>query len=131
MEPVKLKQKDIAIIKRKLVAMQSGACPLCGGDLTKIKPINVVVDHDHSTGRVRAALCRGCNGVEGKVKRLITTFGKTPNFLVFLQRLLNYWIHHSTPRTEWIHPTHKTAEEQRALRNKRARAAYAKKKAGE
>lgn len=130
METVKLKQKDIAIVKRKLIAMQAGKCPLCDGDLTKIKPINVVVDHDHDTGLIRAALCRGCNGVEGKVKKLIITFGKTPNFLVFLKRLMNYWIHFSQPRTNWIHPTHKTAEEKRAMRNKKSRAAYAAKKTG-
>lgn len=125
----KLKTKDLPATKAKLVAMQQGICPLCGGDLRRIKPINVVVDHNHDNGAVRAALCRGCNGAEGKVKRLITTFGKTADPRIFLKRLLDYWAYHSTPRTPWIHPTHKTAEEQRALRNKRARAAYAKKKA--
>lgn len=127
----RIKIKDLPLIKQRLIAQQGGICPLCGNDLTKAKPINVVVDHDHSNGYIRAALHRGCNQVEGKVKNLAITFGKTQNYKVFLTRLLAFWNKHSTPQTPWIHHTHRTAEETRASRNAAARKRYAAKKAGE
>lgn len=121
----RVKTKDLNAIKAQLVAMQGGICPLCGGSLHGCKPINIVVDHDHGTGAIRAALHRGCNGVEGKVKQLIIGFGKTPDPRIFLKNLLAYWEHHKTPRTTWIHPTHKTPEEKRASRNALQRKRYA------
>lgn len=40
-----------------LVARQRGACALC----SVRPPYRLLVDHDHSTGRVRGVLCRPCN----------------------------------------------------------------------
>lgn len=121
----RIKTKDIAAIKARMIEAQGGICPLCGGSLRGIKPINAVVDHCHSSGYVRAVLHRGCNSVEGKVKQLIVGFGKTPDPRIFLRNLLAYWEHHKTPRTSWIHPTHKTPEEKRASRNALQRKRYA------
>jgi hypothetical protein len=125
----RIKAKDLPVIKKQLIAKQGGICPLCSGTLYGVSPINVVVDHCHGKGHIRAALHRGCNGVEGKVKSLITSFGRTPDPRIFLKNLLTYWELHKVPQTEWVHHTFKTPEEKRASRNKKSRAAYAAKKA--
>lgn len=121
----RIKLKELPLVKKKLLAMQNGLCPLCGNDLTKVKPINVVVDHCHSTGAIRAAICRGCNAAEGKIKNLAVRFGKTEDPKLFLARLLAFWKRHATAQTPWIHHTHKTAEEKRASRNAASRKRYA------
>mgnify|MGYP003383977954 CR=1 FL=1 len=124
----RIKAKDLPNIKKILIARQNGRCPLCENDLRRIKPINVVVDHCHETGRIRAALCRGCNGAEGKIKNLAIKFGKTKDYVLFCQRLIKYWLYHRLNKSEWIHHTYKTQAEDRESRNKKARTAYAKKK---
>jgi len=40
---------------------QDGRCPLCGRSLRK----RIVVDHDHSTGKVRGLLHNRCNSMLG------------------------------------------------------------------
>jgi len=92
---------------------------------------NVVVDHCHASGVIRAALPRAINGLEGKVKSLLLRWGgcKTDvEVVAMLRGLADYLELHRTPQTEWIHPTHLSPVEARAKRNKKARAAYAKKK---
>lgn len=125
----RIKAKDLLGIKARLIEAQGGLCPLCGGSLRGINPVNAVVDHCHDKGYIRAVLHRGCNSVEGKVKRLIIGFGKTSDPRIFLRNLLDYWENHKTPKTPWIHHTFKSGEEKRAARNKQSRARYAAKKA--
>lgn len=47
-----------------LILKQKGLCPLCLRE-----PERFVPDHDHVTGRVRGALCDGCNGALGSAER--------------------------------------------------------------
>lgn len=115
-------------VKRQLMAKQDGVCPLCGTDLKAIPSKNVVVDHDHSTGQIRGLLCRGCNGAEGKVKNSIQRWGKTKDIVVFLERLLEYY---KEEATSYIYPSHKTEQEKRLAKNKKAREAYRKKRLAE
>jgi hypothetical protein len=128
---VKMKRTEIPKIRSMLIAKQNGVCPICGRDLTRIKPINVVIDHDHNTGYVRAAMCRGCNKVEGSVNNLVTRWGKAKTIeqvISCLERLITFWQIHATPQTEWIYYNHKTAAEKRAAYNaKRRRKANASK----
>jgi hypothetical protein len=131
MEYTKFKQSDLPIIRRKLIAMQNGLCPVCGKDLTRTSNRNLVVDHDHDTGIVRAVMHRGCNGVEGKVKRLVSTWGKAKGIeqvILTLERLITFWRLHQTPQTEWIYYNHKTAAEKRAAYNKKRRKVAAAKR---
>lgn len=131
MESTKFKRTELPKVKKELIKRQGGLCPICNGDLTRIKPCNVVVDHDHSTGVVRAALHRGCNGVEGKVYRLVSTWGKASGLaavIKVLENLVNFWKLHRRPQTEWIYWDHKTAAEKRVALNKKRRLATARRK---
>jgi hypothetical protein len=52
---------------------QGGVCAICGQPETKIdhrtkQPVNLSVDHDHSTGQIRRLLCWRCNATLGKVE---------------------------------------------------------------
>ena len=50
---------DSGEIDRMLVA-QRGVCAICSK-----KPTDLVLDHDHATGKVRGLLCRLCNSLLG------------------------------------------------------------------
>lgn len=131
MEFTKFKRTELPSIKKALILKQHGVCPICKGDLTRCAPINVVVDHDHDTGIVRAALHRGCNGLDGKVKRFLMTWGKAKTFyeaMKTLDNLLEFWKLHREPQTEWIYYDHKTATEKRLALNKKRRLAAKKKR---
>ena len=58
-------------IRDRLYQKQGGCCGLCH---RHIEPQDAVLDHDHSTGRVRAVLHRGCNSLEGKMTNAIKRF---------------------------------------------------------
>jgi len=120
----KCKLSDLPKIRQELIVKQNGLCPICGKDLTRVATKNLVVDHDHSTGVIRAVLHRGCNGLEGKVLRFLTTWGKAKTKLEVigtLKRLINFWELHSTPQTDFIYYNHKTAAEKRAAYNVKKR----------
>lgn len=54
----------ITLEERNAMAQrQGGMCALCG------KKRKLVVDHDHTTGRVRALLCVWCNAFVGIVEK--------------------------------------------------------------
>lgn len=58
---ITIKQYDTMLL------LQNGVCGLCGGD-SDAKNKTFAVDHDHSNGRIRALLCRGCNVGIGNLK---------------------------------------------------------------
>jgi hypothetical protein len=86
-----------------------------------------VLDHDHSTGAVRATLHRGCNALLGKVENNHKRYG-IPNLAAFANGIAAYLQAHETNRTGLLHPTHKTDDEKRLRRNKIARASRARAK---
>ena len=131
MDLTKFKQSELSSVKKELIKRQKGLCPICHGSLLNCKPINVVVDHDHSTGVVRAALHRGCNGLDGKILRFLKTWGKaasTREAIQVLDNLVKFWRLHDSPQTEWIYYGHKTATEKRLATNKKRRLAAKKKR---
>lgn len=118
-------------IRNELVNRQLGKCPITGRDLRAMSPTNVVVDHCHKTGVIRAALPRAINGLEGKLVNLCLRWGgcKSHSEVVqMLRGMADYLDNHRIPQTEWIHPSHLSPVEARAKRNAKARAKYAKKK---
>lgn len=89
-------------------------------------PDNICLDHDHGTGHIRAVLCRNCNGIEGKIYNLANRAKRDATPLWWLEKLCEYWKHYIENPTGVYHPVHKTADEKRLLKNKRARLKRAK-----
>lgn len=123
---MRIKAKDIPALRDKIASAQQGLCKLCGVALSgTAKPC---LDHDHTTGRIRGVLCLNCNGIEGKIHNLARRAKRENSIYDFVKSILDYWDYFKiAPRPE-IHPTHKTEDEKRLLRNKRARLARKKKK---
>ena len=122
----KLKTSEIASTRAQMLEAQLGRCRLCRLPLPASK---AVLDHDHETGIVRAVLHSGCNSLLGKVENNYRRYGVS-NLGAFCTGLTQYLAEHSTPKADAVlHPTHRTDEEMRLLRNKRARATRAKKAA--
>lgn len=118
-------------IKKELIKRQLGKCPITKRDLRAMTDTNVVIDHDHKSGVIRAALPRAINGLEGKLVALCIRWGqcKTKGEVIqMLRGMADYLELHRVPQTEWLHPDHLSPAEARAKNNKKARARYAKSK---
>lgn len=121
----KLKQTQVKAVREDLASKQGNRCGLCK---TVMTPDMQVLDHNHTTGAIRGVLCRNCNGIEGKIYNLANRAKRIHTVDWYIKRLLEYWETHSKPQYELMYPTHKTEEDKRLLRNKRARIKRAKAK---
>lgn len=68
----------------KLLADQKEKCAICGGEGFKIDPrqkIKLVIDHCHTTGRVRGMLCHNCNRGLGLFKDSVYNLQKAIDYL--------------------------------------------------
>lgn len=122
---------NLCNINKELVRRQNGKCPITGRDLRAMTSSNVVVDHDHKSGVIRAALPRAINGLEGKLVQQCIRWGGCTNkneIIIMLRGMADYLELHRVPQTEWIHPEHLSPVEKRAKANKKARIKYAKNK---
>src|SRR5574340_85671 len=120
----KLKASEIAGFRNDLLARQGGKCLLCGYPCSKDE---AVLDHCHTTGVIRAVLHRGCNAMLGHIEnnaprhkltdpqKLMRMLGNVASYRAL------YMPHLSVDLP--LHPTFKTDDEKRLLRNKRARKA--------
>ena len=124
----RLKTTEVSIVKKRIYDQQNGDCAICGIHMHNLS--DACLDHDHYSGLVRGVLCRNCNGIEGKIKNLVRRACRGLPFKDYLGRVILYWIKYETDQTGLYHPTHKSDDEKRLLRNKRARQARARKKAG-
>ena len=113
--PQRLKSTQVAILRETLAKAQGNRCAICQLPLTK-----AVLDHDHSTGAVRATLHAGCNSLLGKVENNYKRYGVT-NLAAFLAGTAAYLQRHTINQTGWLHNTHKTDDEKRIKRNATAR----------
>ena len=119
---------EVSAIREQISAKQKHICPLCGSSLKQKRP---AMDHDHETGFLRGVLCVNCNGMEGKIKHYATRAKGNLTFIEWLKNLMQYYEYHSTPRYPLLHPEHKTEEQKRLDRNKKARQRRAKAKKDE
>jgi len=61
----------------EMVFRQQGRCAICGAEPSK----RLVIDHDHSSGKVRALLCDSCNHLVGYIEREPDLIEKTSAYL--------------------------------------------------
>ena len=116
---MRIKNSDIPAMREKIIAEQAGKCWLCDIDLKTVVPC---LDHNHQTGHIRGVLCGNCNGIEGKISNLANRAKRDKTRYDFVNKVLSYWNHFSACQRKEIHPSHKTTDEKRLRRNKKARA---------
>jgi len=134
---MKLKQTQVASVRMQIQVAQGNKCPLCYANFGDAKLVGKklvpkytpVLDHNHDNGRLRGVLCNNCNGMEGKIKNRVRRAKRDLSDVEWLENLLTYWKHHLEPRSPYIYPTHKSDDDKRLLRNKRARLKRAQQKA--
>lgn len=132
----KITRGQLRSVTMKLAQEQNGVCALCNKPLDFSikgnKGNSVVCDHDHVTGVIRGALCRGCNGAEGKVTNAVARWAgiglqNQVEIANWLERMVAYL---RKPPTELIYHSHKSEDDKRAARalaQKKRRAAQSAK----
>lgn len=117
----RLKQNEIKAYREELLEKQGGMCALCGEQLFRD---DAVLDHHHKMGWVRGVLHRGCNALLGKIENNHKRMG-VPSLDSFLGGCADYIRDGLLPICKdgqpVYHPSHRTPDEKRLLRNKRAR----------
>ena len=123
---VKLARSAMRTHAARLLQEQGGLCPLC------LKPIDLrikgegVIDHDHDDGRIRGLLHRSCNAAEGKISNAAARWGAKSSaygdIVPYLERVVAYL---KQEKSRFIYPMHKTPDEKKDDRNRRAREARA------
>lgn len=71
---------------REMLSEQSGKCAICSKEHREGHRKGLVVDHNHTTGKVRGLLCYGCNAAIGHLREDERLF-KTA--LAYLNRTLS------------------------------------------
>lgn len=116
----RIKAAQVPLVTAKLLAHQKYLCPICGINIRTSKKV-AALDHDHTTGYIRGILCVNCNGIEGKIFNLLRRVGSHQSPDVSASNLVRYWEDHRTPKWGGLfHHTHRTEEEKRVARNKKA-----------
>lgn len=114
--PVRLKAKDIAPLREKMLAEQDGECPLCIRTIGK-----PALDHDHGTGDIRAVLCTWCNANLGRIENAAHRIGVGVDPHKFLENCLAYLVQHDQAPSNIKHHTYKDKEEKKARAKVRAK----------
>lgn len=109
-----LTQVKVALLKRQHNEHGKPTCPICEDPITVVTS---VVDHNHTTGFIRDALCRNCNGLEGKIKNVAGRGKRGRTKEQWLVSIIKYWRKHEQPVYQLLYPLHKTEDEKRVKRN--------------
>lgn len=122
----RLKQTEIKAFREELLELQGGVCALCGLPLDRD---DAVLDHSHCHGWIRGVLHRGCNSLLGKVENNYKRYA-IPDLEKCIASMWLYIACGNAPAGHDVyHPSYRTEEEKRLLRNKRARRKRKAKKA--
>ena len=65
----------------EMLLAQNGTCAIC--EASCATGYRLAIDHDHTTGKVRALLCKNCNTAIGLFKENTNTMTKAINYLKF------------------------------------------------
>ena len=106
---------------------QGKRCALTGYTISLAE---AVADHDHTTGHVRGVLHRGVNSLLGKCENNYRRYGLSLPMLRAMAPAVAEYIAKDYSANV-LYPTHRTEDEKRELRNKRARETRAAKKGTE
>lgn len=111
---MKLKHREIAPLRQRLLNEQNDLCALCTQPIVD----DAVLDHDHTTGNIRCVLHRGCNALLGKIEN---NMARNRVDLGRLATISNNLIKYLTAdaRSEFLHPTFKTPEEKKMAYKKK------------
>lgn len=124
---MRLTAKTLKTWREARLDVTGGKCELCNLPVRTGDP--AVGDHDHSTGQMRGVLHRSCNALLGNIENNYKRYGLTSmaQLTAMLKNVVPYILLRRPDDTP-LYPTHRTADEKRELKNKRARVARAKKK---
>ena len=64
-----------------MLAEQNNGCAICGQSCAT--GMNLAVDHDHATGKVRALLCKNCNTAIGLLGEDTDRMAKAIEYIQF------------------------------------------------
>lgn len=111
----KVKPKEIKELREEYLRIQSNLCALCKDALDLSE---AVLDHDHTSGRLRGVLHRGCNVMEG-----VITNNMRRNKIdeIRLGSILAHLQAYQKDLKDLVHPTHLTPEEKLERRKQRAK----------
>jgi hypothetical protein len=112
---VLLKRKDINSHKLLIAEQQDFICPLCGADMACHPSKKWHLDHDHSNGMIRGALCSGCNRAEGKITNIISRFLSKIDigFEAYVMNMGKYQKYHALNPSYVRHPDHSSFQDKR------------------
>lgn len=130
-EVIKLKAKEVELVKKEYLVKQNFRCPLCDTTLAGIPLSKVALDHCHDTGYCRGVLHMGCNRVDGIVKKAIMQWGRTSGLKeqsAYIKRLGEYLDGAIKNPSRVTYHLHKTPEKEMELKKKRALAAAKKRR---
>ena len=120
----RLKTTEVAKVRNQMLAQQGGRCAICKLPCSESQ---AVLDHDHGSGAIRAALHRGCNALLGKLENNHKRYG-VPSVHAFANGVAAYLTQHTFNITGLLHPSYRSEDERRVARNAKARATRAAKK---
>jgi hypothetical protein len=101
---LRLKYSEVAQVRRNLLLLQNNKCLICH---RTVPTKEWCLDHNHETGKIRGVLCRGCNSVEGKVRRAFIRYGLKKAKVDYYRFLLDLAQYTLISETDMIHPKHK------------------------
>lgn len=115
---IRIKKKDIPAMRSRIAEEQGNCCALCGISLNGVVSC---LDHNHKTGLIRSVLCLNCNGIEGKIFNLARRAKRQSDEPTFVNKVLKYWEYWNENPSSVLHPNHRTVEEKRIAKNKKAK----------